>query len=53
MPSFSQILQSEKLLETSNVSPNPLLERFSGVSIIKTLFLEIAVIHRLFPITPW
>lgn len=53
MPSLSQIFETEELLETFIVSLNSFLETFSGVSIIKTLFLEIAVIHSLFPITPW
>lgn len=53
MPSLNQIFENEKLLGAFIVSPNPFLGRFSGVSIIKTLFLEIAVIHSLFPIKSW
>lgn len=50
---FEPNFVTENLLKAFIVSPNPFIERFSGVSIIKTLFLQIAANHILFPIAPW
>lgn len=50
---FEPNFVTENLPKAFTVSPNPFIERFSGVSVIKTLFLEIAANHILFPIAPW